>query len=126
MSIINDTDREIKHVFEDINFDPIDTAQFSGIIARVFQRGVEIDKFSLNTQTGFGDIISTAPSTSGEISFYINAEKLRQAIDGFSVYYEIKTEKTNINFENNTEESSTGEIFIGKLLKTKLTNQTFN
>ena len=126
MDIINDTDHTISHTLVDIDGDPIDTSTFSGIIAKVFQKGIEIDKFSFNTQTGFGDIVKVAPTASGVVEFYLNAEKLRQGVNGHEVFYEIKTEIANANFENDTEESSTGAISLGKLIKTKLTNETFN
>ena len=126
MSIINDIDKIINYTFLDANLEPIDTAIYTGIIAKVYQKGVEIDKFSLNTQTGFGAIVRQGVSTLGVIEFYLNAEKLRQGVDGFELFYEIKTEKANTDFENDTEESSTGEISLGKLTKTELTNTTFS
>lgn len=125
MDIINDTDHTITHTLCDVNGDPIDTSVFTGIVAKVFQKGVEIDKFSFNAQSGFGTIKKIAPTASGVVEFYLNAEKLRQGIDGHEVFYEIKTEKTNSDFDGSTEESSIGAQSLGKLEKTKLTNETF-
>ena len=126
MDIINDTDRVITHTFLDESGVAINTDDFSGIIAKVFQKGREIDKFSFNAQAGFGTIVKKSPSADGIIEFYLNAEKLRQGIDGHELFFEVKTQKTNANFANSTEESSSGEILIGKLVKTKLTNETFS
>lgn len=126
MNIINDTDHTITHTLCDANGDPIDTTVFTGIVAKVFQKGLEIDKFSLNAQSGYGTLIKVAPTASGVVEFYLNADKLRQGIDGHDVYYEIKTEKANNDFENNTEESSIGAQLLGRLEKTKLTNETFS
>jgi hypothetical protein len=126
MNFINDTDNTITHNIVDEAGDPVDTTLLTGIVAKVFQKGIEIDKFSFNAQVGFGTIVKNAPFASGEIEFYINAEKLRQGIDSLDIFYEIKTEKANSNFDNNTEEKSTGAICLGKLKKTKLTDESFN
>ena len=126
MALINDTDITITHAFVDEIGDPIDLAGFTGFIAKVFQKGIEIDKFSSNVQVGFGLIDLSSPTTDGIITFHVNAEKLRQGIDSLDVFYEIKTEKANAKFENSTEESSTGALLLGTLTKTKLTNETFS
>lgn len=126
MNIINDTDITIRHILEDANCDPIDVSTFSGITAKVYQKGYEIAKFSKNAQIGFGTIDISITPTDGALTFYLNAEDLRQAIDTIEVFYEIKTELANTNFDNNTKEDSTGPIFLGKLIKTELTNITFN
>lgn len=126
MKIINDNDIIITYLFEDENCDPIDLSVFSGITAKVFQKGYEIAKFSLNAQSGFGGIDLSSPTTDGLITFYLNAEDLRQAFDTIEVFFEIKTVQTDTNFNNSTKEESTGDIFLGKLIKTQLTNITFN
>lgn len=126
MEIINDTDQTIVHTLVDGNGDAIDTSLFTGIVAKVFQKGTEIDKFSMNTQSGFGDIIKATPAASGGIEFYLNASRLRSGISGFELFYEIKTQIANTDFENNTETSSTGAISLGILEKTKLVNETFS
>jgi len=125
MNIINDTDLTIVHTLVDLAGDPIDTGTLSGIVAKVFQKGLEIDKFSFNTQSGYESIVKLSPNASGGIEFYLNAEKLRKGINSHELFYEVKTEKSNTNFENNTEEVSTGPILLGTLKKTKLTNETF-
>ena len=56
MNIINDTDITIRHILEDANCDPIDVSTFSGITAKVYQKGYEIAKFSKNAQFGFRTI----------------------------------------------------------------------
>ena len=49
MTTISDTDIEITYTFEDEKCEPIDTSVFSGIVAKVYQRGLVIAKFSLNS-----------------------------------------------------------------------------
>jgi hypothetical protein len=125
MKIINDTDITITHILEDSNCDPIDVSTFSGITAKVFQKGYEIAKYSKNAQLGFRTIDLSITPTDGTLTFYLNADDLRLAVDSIEVFYEIKTEIANTNFDNNTKEESIGPIFLGKLIKTELTNITF-
>ena len=96
MKIINDTDITIIHILEDSNCDPIDVSTFSGITAKVFQKGYEIAKYSKNAQLGFRTIDLSITPTDGTLTFYLNADDLRLAVDSIEVFYEIKTEIANI------------------------------
>ena len=124
MNVINDTNHTISQTICDENLDPIDTSLLTGIVAKVFQKGKELDKFSFNTQSGYRTIVKVSPNASGVLEFYLNAENLRQGIDGHEVFYEIKYELANTNFDSNTEERSTGPLSLGTLQKTKLANET--
>ena len=124
MAIIRDTDKTIVHILLDESGVVIDLDTLSGIIAKVFQKGTEIDKFSLNAQTGFNTIEKTDPSN-GILTFFLNAENLRKAKAPYEVFYKIKYEKVNTDFDNDVEERSTGAISLGKLQSSKLINNTF-
>jgi len=125
MNIIKDTDHTINQTLCNEDGTAVDLNDVTGIIAKVFQKGIEIDKFSFVTQAGYNPIVRKTPFTDGIVEFYLNAEKLRQGIDSIELFYEIKYEVVNVNFDNNTEEKSTGWISLGKLEKTKLENNTF-
>jgi len=124
MSIIKDTDQEIEIIINDENSDPIDLTGFSGIVVNIFQKSCPIDKFSLNAQAGFRTLVITdAPN--GKFEIYLNADQLNDCINSQPIYYEVKTEAVNVNFDGGVENKSTVEIEIGILEKTKLKNISF-
>ena len=124
--IIKDTDTELEIILINEAEAPIDLTNVTGMVISVFQKGLELDKFSKNTQTGYRPIEYVAPLIDGKIKIYINAEELRKGVNGFDVFYEVKHEIANTNFDGNTKEISTGPVLLGKLENSKLINKTFS
>ena len=119
-----DTDTPIQITLKDASGTAIDLDGLSGIVVIVFQERCEFDRFSLNTQTGYGDVVKT-DAINGELTVYLNASKTVNGIVGKSVYYEVKTQAVDTNFENSTVEKSTGRVEFATLVNTDLKNVTF-
>tara|TARA_R110002012_G_scaffold23206_1_gene78976 strand:+ start:429 stop:818 length:390 start_codon:yes stop_codon:yes gene_type:complete len=124
-NIIKDTDQEIEIIINDENSDPIDLTGFSGIVVNIFQKSCPIDKFSLNVQSGFRPLTIT-DAINGKFEIYLNADQLNDCVNSQPIYYEVKTEAVNVNFDGGVENKSTGEIELGVLEKTKLKNISFS
>ena len=124
-NIIKDTDQEIEIIINDENCNPVNLTGFSGIVVNIFQRDCLIDKFSLNAQSGFRSLTIT-DAINGKFEIYLNADQLNDCIDTQPIYYEVKTEAVNVNFDGGVENKSTGEIELGVLEKTKLKNISFS
>jgi hypothetical protein len=125
MAIITDTDQEIEIIINDESCNPIDLTGFSGIVVDIFQKGCHIDKFSLNAQAGFRQLVITdAPN--GKFEIYLNADQLNGCINSQPIYYEVKTEAVNLNFDGGVENKSTGIVELGTLEKTNTKNISFN
>lgn len=123
--IVQDTDTTIEITIKDADGNPIDMGNLAGMVIEVFQKNVEFDKFSLVAQAGFRDInVIDAPN--GVVEIYLNAENTVGGEIGCMVYYEVKTQSTNTNFDNSTEEKSTGWLEIAKLVDSELINETFS
>lgn len=123
--IIKDTDTKLEFTVLDNEEKPVNLNNLSGLILKIFQKNIDIDKFSLNSQTGFRNIELT-DAANGIFAVYLNADNLAASLDNKEMFFEIKTQVENSNFDNNTEEKSSGILSLGTLEKTNLKNITFS
>lgn len=122
--IVIDTDTTIEITLKDEEGVVIDIGNLAGLIVEVFQKDVFFDKFSLISQTGFRDInVLDAPN--GKFEIFLNANNTTNGEIGKIVFYEAKTLATNVNFDDSTEEKSTGWIELAKLISSEMVNESF-
>lgn len=124
--IPKDTDNIFELTLKDEETEnPIDLDNLSGIVVIVFQEpDLIIDQYSKNTQAGFRDLVIT-DAVNGIMRVHVNAEQMIKACEDEPLYYEIKTQAVNANFDNATEEKSTGAKRIGTVVGTDAKNVTF-
>jgi len=123
--IKQDTDTAINLILKDSDGNRIDLNSLSGLIVVVFQDNIEFDQFSYISQTGFKDIVVT-DAANGEFTVNLDASKIASGVIGKRVYYEIKTQSTNTNFENSNEWKSTGRIELAVLAESQAVGKTFS
>lgn len=115
-NIVKDTDTTISITLNDENGDPVDLGTLAGIICKVFQKSIPFDKFSLNAMAGYRDLVITdAPN--GVFEIYLNADNTHSGIVGRPIFYEVKTQIVNTNYDNSTEEKSSGVIELATLVR---------
>lgn len=122
--IYKDTDTTVQITLKDDAGNPIDLNNLSGIVVNVFQTAGEIDKFSLNAQTGFRSLTIT-DAVNGLFEIYLNADNLNQGAVDEWIFYEVKTQAVNANFDSATEDKSGGKVRLAILKPTHLKNTTF-
>lgn len=122
--IFKDTDTTVEITVKDEAGVAIDLTGFSGIVCNVFQDAGEIDKFSLNAQAGFRTLVIT-DAVNGVFEIYLNADNLNVGAVDEWLFYEVKTQAVNANFDSATEDKSGGKIRLAILKQTKLKNTTF-
>lgn len=124
--IVKDTDTTIRITLtEDDNTTPIDLSGLSGYVVEIFQKPrVLFDQFSKNTQVGYRDI-TEVDAVNGIMEVYLNAANTVAGQVGREVYYEVKTQAVNVNFDSGTEEKSTGAVLLGTLIASETKGQTF-
>jgi len=123
-NIVKDTDTTILLTVTDENATPIDLTTLAGYVVEVFQKNILFDKFSKNTQAGFRDINET-DGTNGKFEIYLNAENTKNGVIGKEVFFEVKTLTVDANFDNGTNETSTGVQCLGELVRSELKRETF-
>jgi hypothetical protein len=122
--IFKDTDTTVSITVKDDAGVAIDLTGFSGIVVRVFQDQGDIDKFSLNAQAGFRSLVIT-DAVNGIFEIYLNADNLNGGTVDEWLFYEVKTQAVNANFDSSTEDKSGGKIRLAILKQTELKNTTF-
>jgi hypothetical protein len=122
--IYKDTDTTVQLIVKDKAGVVIDLTGFSGILARVFQDAGDIDKFSLNVQAGFRTLVVT-DAVNGEIEIYLNATNVNTGQVDKPLYFEVKLQSVNANFDSGTEDKSGGKVQFATLKATELKNVPF-
>lgn len=124
--LIKNTDTELVITLIDANTDqPIDLTSVAGIVLSVFQKDLEIDKFSLNVQAGFRTIAVTN-ALAGEITVYLNASNTDLGIVGRPVFYQGKVQFADTNFDSNVREHSTAVTPLASLELNENNDNSFN
>ena len=122
--IVKDTDTTIELTLNDSAGLPIDLSTLAGLVINVFQQSIPFDVYSMNAQTGYRSInITDGPN--GKFEIYLNANNTHGGFSGKPVYYEIKTQIVNVNFDSGTEEKSTGELELATLVDSKTKHKGF-
>jgi hypothetical protein len=122
--IVKDTDTTIELTLNDSEGNPIDLSTLAGLIVRVFQKSIPFDIFSLNVIAEHR-LINITDGPNGKFEIYLNANNTHNGFVGKPVYYEIKTQVVNANFDSGTEEKSTGELELATLVASKLKENGF-
>lgn len=118
-NIVKDTDTTIEITLNDSNGDPIDLTTLAGIICEVFQTSIPFDKFSLNALAGHRTLVIT-DGPNGKFEIYLNADNTHKGLLDKPVFYEVKTQVVNANFDSGTEDKSTGVIELATLVRSDL------
>lgn len=122
--MIKGTDTTIKIKLKDNTGTPIDLSGLAGIVVIVYQKGLTIDQFSLNFQSGFRSINIT-DGLNGEFEIYVNAENTKNAFIGKDIFIEVKTIAVDTNFDGGDVTKSTGQIKLSELKESELKYTTF-
>lgn len=123
-TIVKDTDTTIELTLNDSTGTAIDLSTLAGLVVRVFQKSIPFDVFSLNPIAGERSINIT-DGVNGKFEIYLNANNTHNGYVGKPVYYEIKTQVVNVNFDSGTEEKSTGELELATLVSSNLKEKGF-
>jgi len=122
--IVKDTDTTIELTLNDSTGTAIDLSTLAGLIIRIFQKSIPFDVYSKNAMTGYRSInITDGPN--GKFEIYLNANNTHKGFVGKPIYYEIKTQVVNANFDSGTEEKSTGELELATLVDSKTKHKSF-
>lgn len=122
--IVKDTDTTIAITLTDESGAPVDLSTLAGIVCLVFQKSIPFDKFSLNAMAGYRTLtITDAPN--GVFEIYLNADNTHKGIIDRPVFYEVKTQIVNANYDNATEEKSSGVIELATLVRSDLKEKNF-
>jgi hypothetical protein len=123
-TIVKDTDTTIELTLNDSSGAPIDIGTLAGLVVRVFQKSIPFDVFSLTPLAG-ERFINVTDAAGGKFEIYLNANNTHNGYIGKPVYYEIKTQVVNVNFDSGTEEKSTGELELATLVSSNLKEKGF-
>ena len=122
--ILKDTDTTVEITIKDDAGTPIDLTGIAGIVVKVFQKDKDIDKFSLQPQTGYRSL-TIKDAVNGIIEIYLNADNMKVGDVDEWLFYEVKTQAVNVNFDGGTEEKSSGIIRLAILKDTELQDVNF-
>ncbi len=122
--IYKDSDTTIDLTITDGTGAPIDINTLSGLVVKIFQKDFDIDKFSLQPQSGFRSI-AIKDAANGIVQLYLNADNLNGGAIDEMIYYEVKTQVVNTNFDSGTEEKSSGIQTLALLKDTGLKDVSF-
>ena len=118
-TIIKGTDNTIKITVRDASGNPVDIGTLSDLFATIFQKGRELQKFSLNAQPGFDDVeVVDAPN--GIVHLHLDRASTRTGINGKDVFVEVKTVVVDTDFATGTNQTSTKPLLIGELVDSEL------
>ena len=122
--IVKDTDTTIELTLNDSAGVAIDLSTLAGLVISIFQVSIPFDVYSMNAQADYRSInITDGPN--GKFEIYLNANNTHNGYIGKPIYYEIKTQVVNANFDSGTEEKSTGELELATLVESKTKHKGF-
>ena len=123
-TIVKDTDTTIELTLNDSTGAAVDLSTLAGLVVRIFQKSIPFDVFSMMPLVGERSLnITDGPN--GKFEIYLNANNTHKGFLGKPVYYEIKTQVVNVNFDSGTEEKSSGELELATLVSSNLKEKSF-
>lgn len=123
--LIKDSDSVLRVQLKDKNREEIDLTSVTDIIAKIYQKGRELKKYSLQNQSGFGKI-KKFDAALGKIDVFLNGEDLEDGLNNQNVFLEVKYQEANVDFDGGQQEVSTAAICLGSLCDSELIDETYS